>query len=70
MAGIATLLTNALPIAAGTIVLKEPVPSGAFGALRILAFAAVTAGAILLAAPDRPSPDRAPGQSLASGAVP
>jgi hypothetical protein len=52
VAGLATLLTNAVPIAAGTIVLKEPVPSGVFGALRVLAFAAVTAGAILLAAPD------------------
>src|SRR5205085_444861 len=28
VAGLATLLTNALPIAAGTIVLGEPVPSG------------------------------------------
>jgi hypothetical protein len=35
VAGLATLLTNALPIAAGTIVLAEPVPSGAFGALRV-----------------------------------
>jgi hypothetical protein len=52
VAGLATLFTNAVPIAAGTIVLKEPVPSGLLGALRILAFAAVTAGAILLAAPD------------------
>jgi hypothetical protein len=49
VAGIATLLTNALPIAAGSIVLHEPVPSGAFGAVRVLAFAAVTAGAFLLA---------------------
>jgi len=31
------------------------VPSGALGALRILAFAAVTAGAILLARPGRGS---------------
>jgi hypothetical protein len=53
VAGIATLLTNALPIAAGTVVLGEPVPSGAYGAVRILAFAAVTIGAILLARPDR-----------------
>jgi hypothetical protein len=52
VAGLATLLTNALPIAAGTIVLAEPVPSGAFGALRVLAFAAVTAGAFLLARPE------------------
>jgi hypothetical protein len=55
VAGLATLLTNALPIAAGTIVLDEPVPSGAFGGLRVLAFAAVTAGAFLLARPDTPA---------------
>lgn len=53
VAGIATLLTNALPIAAGTIILAEPVPDGAFGALRILAFAAVSVGAVLLARPNR-----------------
>ncbi len=56
VAGLATLLTNALPIAAGTIVLDEPVPSGVYGALRILAFAAVTVGAILLARPG-PGPE-------------
>jgi len=49
VAGLATLLTNALPIAAGTVVLGEPVPSGAYGGLRVLAFGAVTLGAILLA---------------------
>jgi hypothetical protein len=53
VAGLATLLTNALPIAAGTVVLGEPVPSGAYGALRVLAFGAVTLGAILLARRDR-----------------
>src|SRR6266513_327557 len=53
VAGLSTLLTNALPIAAGTVVLGEPVPSGVFGGLRIAAFAAVTLGAILLARPDR-----------------
>ena len=51
VAGLATLLTNGLPILAGTIVLEEPVPSGALGALRVLAFVAVTAGAVLLARP-------------------
>ena len=55
VAGLATLLTNALPIAAGTVVLGEPVPSGAYGGVRIAAFAAVTLGAILLARPDRGS---------------
>jgi len=53
VAGLATLLTNAVPIAAGTIVLDEPVPSGVYGGLRILAFAAVTIGAILLARPEK-----------------
>jgi hypothetical protein len=57
VAGLATLLTNALPIAAGTVVLGEPVPSGAYGAIRIVAFGGVTLGAILLA-----RPDRSPGQ--------
>jgi hypothetical protein len=52
VAGLATLLTNALPIAAGTVVLDEPVPEGAFGGLRVLAFSAVTAGAFLLASPE------------------
>lgn len=53
VAGLATLLTNALPIAAGMVVLGESVPSGAFGGIRVVAFAAVTVGAILLAQPDR-----------------
>lgn len=61
VAGLATLLTDALPIAAGTIVLKEPVPSGFLGVLRVLAFAAVTTGAVLLAAPDHRA-DQARGQ--------
>lgn len=51
VAGIATVLTNALPIAAGTAVLDEPVPSGVYGGVRILAFAAVTLGAFLLGRP-------------------
>jgi hypothetical protein len=52
VAGLATLLTNVLPIIAGTVVLDEPVPSGALGAVRILAFLAVSAGAVLLARPE------------------
>jgi hypothetical protein len=57
VAGLATLLTNVLPILAGTVVLEEPVPSGALGALRVVAFVAVTAGAVLLSRPAEPSPD-------------
>jgi hypothetical protein len=51
VAGLATLLTNVLPIAAGTVVLEEPVPSGALGVARILAFICVIAGAALLTRP-------------------
>ncbi|HKD94010.1 MAG TPA: hypothetical protein VKB43_04790, partial [Gaiellaceae bacterium] len=49
VAGLATLVTNALPIAAGTVVLDEPLPGGALGTLRLAAFIAVVAGAVLLA---------------------
>jgi hypothetical protein len=59
VAGVATLLTNALPIAAGAIVLGEPVPAGALGVLRVIAFAAVCVGAFLLARADGdPEPRR------------
>jgi len=48
-AGIATLLTNALPIAAGTTLFGEGL--GALPLLRTLAFACTVAGATLLARP-------------------
>ena len=48
-AGLATLFTNALPIAAGMTIFEEPLPSGALGALRIIAFTLVIAGAVCLA---------------------
>jgi hypothetical protein len=69
VAGLATLLTNALPIAAGTVVLDEPVPSGAFGALRVIAFAAVTIGAVLLARPEKPAEARRAGSMRPHGAA-
>jgi drug/metabolite transporter (DMT)-like permease len=53
IAGIATLLTNALPIAAGPVLLHETLPKGGLGALRVAAFATVIAGAIMLARPQR-----------------
>jgi hypothetical protein len=55
VAGLATLLTNGVPIAAATIVFQEPVPSGALGGVRVLAFVAVTVGAVLLTKPEKPS---------------
>ena len=49
-AGVALLL-----LVAATIVFREPVPDGALGVLRVLAFVAVTVGAVLLARPDAPT---------------
>lgn len=61
--GVATLFTNATPIAAGMLVFREHLPSGPLGGVRLLAFAAVVVGAALLArgeepavAPPAPSP--------------
>ena len=51
IAGIATLLTNALPIAAGPVLLDETLPAGGLAVLRVLAFVTVIAGAALLARP-------------------
>ncbi|HEY3946007.1 MAG TPA: hypothetical protein VGL78_12340 [Solirubrobacteraceae bacterium] len=65
-AGLATLLTNAIPIAAGMTIFHEPLPSGALGALRTCAFLAVVASAVLLARREdherrAETPDDAPG---------
>lgn len=47
-AGIATLLTSALPIVAGMTIFGEPLPNGWLGAIRIAAFATVVVGAVFL----------------------
>ena len=47
-AGTATLLTNALPIAAGIALFHERVPGGALGDVRVLAFVLVLVAAALL----------------------
>ena len=52
-AGVATLLTNALPIAAGMALFDEGIPGGGLGAARVLAFSAVVIGAAALGAPER-----------------
>jgi hypothetical protein len=48
-AGVATLVTNAVPIAAGMTLFAEPLPHGALGAVRVAAFALVVVGAVALA---------------------
>jgi Putative esterase len=55
-AGLATLWTNALPIAAGMFVFGDPLPGGTLGVARVAAFAAVVVGAALLT---RPAADHA-----------
>ena len=47
-AGLAVLWTNALPIAAGMALFSETLPGGIRGALRVVAFALVLAGAFAL----------------------
>jgi hypothetical protein len=63
-AGLSTLLTNALPIAAGMVLFHEPLPSGVIGAVRVAAFAAVIGGAVLLAARGKETDPRQPEQEL------
>jgi len=63
-AGIATLLTNALPIVAGMTIFGEPLPDGWLGAVRIAAFACVVVGAVFLGERRHPSsPGEAPESS-------
>jgi hypothetical protein len=58
-AGIATLVTNAVPIAAGFVLFGEALPHGLKGALQIAAFASIVASAGLLGSPAaaRPTED-------------
>lgn len=55
--GASTLLTNALPIAAGMAVFAEGLPDGPLGVVRVAAFACVVAGAAALARPESPPLD-------------
>lgn len=66
-AGTATLLTNALPIAAGIVLFHESVPPGTWGVVRIAAFMSVAGGAGLLA---RPHPSTPPAGSDQDQTVP
>jgi hypothetical protein len=70
-AGLATLLTNVIPIVAGTTIFHEPLPGGAFGVLRVAAFATVVVSAVLLARPDPGAGDRAsPSRTAGRGFLP
>jgi drug/metabolite transporter (DMT)-like permease len=52
-AGLATLATNAVPIAAGFVLFGEELPGGAKGALQVAAFASLVVSAVLLGHPAR-----------------
>jgi hypothetical protein len=54
-AGLATLATNSVPIAAGFVVFGEQLPHGAKGTLQVAAFASLVVSAAFLARPDRAS---------------
>ena len=53
-AGMASLWTNALPIAAGSLLFGESVPAGARGVARVAAFACIVVGAAVLARRETP----------------
>jgi hypothetical protein len=59
-AGMATLATNAVPIAAGVVLFHEAIPHGTRGVLQVAAFATLVVGATLLNHRDRPRSSPAP----------
>jgi len=65
-AGLATLATNAVPIAAGFVLFGEHLPTGLRGAAQVAAFASIVVSAVLLSKPPpatsahEPSPSRTP----------
>lgn len=72
-AGVATLFTNAVPIVAGMVLFHEPLPTGLPGAVRIVSFAAVIAGAVLLTRPEHqetPASSTAPAESAPATIAP
>jgi heavy metal translocating P-type ATPase len=62
-AGLATLATNAIPIAAGFVVFGEQLPHGARGSLQVTAFVLLVFSGALLARVVRPSAAERPGHA-------
>ena len=48
VAGSATLMTNAVPIAAGIVLFREEIPRGVYGIMQLLSFATLVVGGALL----------------------
>jgi len=63
-AGVSTLMTNAIPIVAGATLFGESLPAGPLGAVRVVAFAAVVAGALFFVTPRNRAEDASYRQEL------
>lgn len=63
-AGIATMATNALPIAAGFVLFHERLPAGARGVIQVAAFASLVASAALLGRSRAPAAGAGEGRPL------
>jgi hypothetical protein len=63
-AGLATLATNALPIAAGFVLFGESLPGGIRSVAQLAGFVAIVGGAILLADKRQPSEVRQPAEAI------
>jgi hypothetical protein len=59
-AGLATLVTNAVPIASGFVLFGEELPDGVQGGLQVAAFASLVASAAFLARTTAPAPAQTP----------
>jgi len=68
-AGLSTMLTNSLPIAAGIAVFHEGMPSGVLGVTRGLAFALVLFAAMALARAPAPDHEVQPTDEVARAAI-
>jgi hypothetical protein len=64
--GASTLVNNLIPIVGGVVVFHEPIPSGLAGVARVLSFAAVVVGAVLLCSGRMSTPTAAPADHLPS----
>lgn len=71
-AGMATMVTNAVPIAAGFVLFHETLPRGTPAALQIAAFACLVASAVALGhqQPPGPAEDGLPAAGQAAGGAP
>jgi len=69
-AGTATMVTNAVPIAAGFVLFGENLPHGGRAVLQIAAFACLVAGAVLLGHQQAPQADSPPPRAESAGEGP